>query len=69
MITALTYAKTELKAERFPVIGIYQVCGEYHLTNSNGGLLKDRAFTSQDAAGTARSRILDRARKAHYRAA
>lgn len=64
--TAINYAKAELKAERFPEMGIYTSCGEYHLTDHDGHLLKDRAFASKDAAVTARSRIIAKASKAHW---
>lgn len=64
--TAIQFAKAELKAERFVNIGIYAFCGEYHFTDSEGALLKDRPMASVDIARTIRSRIIDRALKAHF---
>lgn len=62
-ITALTYAKNELKAGRFPTITIYTVCGEHHLADSEYRLLRDPSFKTHADAVAARSKILDKAGK------
>lgn len=39
MQTPIQYAKAEYRAERFPTIGFYVVCGKFYLTDKEGNLL------------------------------
>ena len=65
-ISAIQHAKAAYKADRFPCIEITSVFGEFYLCDSDGNLFSDRSHAGKDIAMTVRSRILDRAAKAHW---
>ena len=61
LIKAITYARREIKAARFPCINIYEVCAEFHLADSDWTLFRDQPFKTKAAAQCARSDIIERA--------
>lgn len=66
-ISAKRYALNELKAERFPEIGILDGAGMFYLTDRDGHLLADRGVATREAAYAARSKALEQANRLHWR--
>jgi hypothetical protein len=68
-MTPTQYARQELAAERFPVMSVLAVAGSFYLTDSDWHILTgSKTYSSKLAATSDRSRIIERARKAHDRA-
>lgn len=69
-MTPVQYAKQEIAEGRFPSMPVYEVAGSFYLCDADWHVLAgSKAYTSRMAAESDRSKIVDRAGKAHWREA
>ena len=64
MKTVVQYIKAERENGRFPSMAIDGAAGKFWLCDSDWRPLKGKHYDSRDAGMVARSRLLDRTRKA-----
>lgn len=66
-MTPLQYAKACLSSGKFIQIWIAHTAGVFWLEDNDGSILKGPHFTSREAAEKARSNVVAKALKAHFK--